>query len=66
MALQQNERAFELLQEMTARGILPRADTFNTIITGLTKVRVLNSCVLVGVFTMCGGVCRGTRLSSSC
>lgn len=60
MALKHNERAFELLQEMNARGILPRADTFNTIITGLTKVRVFFYCrVLMRITSMCGGVCRG-------
>lgn len=38
MAQYRNERAFELLDEMTIRGVRPRADTFNSILTGLTKV----------------------------
>lgn len=38
MALNLDDRAFELLDEMDTRGIHPRADTFNTILTGLTKV----------------------------
>lgn len=41
MAQNIDERAFELLDEMKRRGIRPRADTFNSILTGLTKVKPL-------------------------
>lgn len=38
MARKLDGRAFALLDEMERRGVRPRADTFNSIITGLTKV----------------------------
>ncbi|CAM9143566.1 unnamed protein product [Scytosiphon promiscuus] len=37
MAQDLEERAFKLLDDMKIRGITPRADTFNSILTGLTK-----------------------------
>lgn len=37
MAQRLDDRAFELLDEMERRGVRPRADTFNSILTGLTK-----------------------------
>ncbi|CAM9605381.1 unnamed protein product, partial [Hapterophycus canaliculatus] len=37
MAQHLQGRAFELLDEMKLRGICPRADTFNSILTGLAK-----------------------------
>lgn len=39
MARHLDDRAFELLHEMEMREVRPRADTFNSIITGLIKVR---------------------------
>ena len=38
MANKMDKKAFELLDEMGRRGICPRADTFNSILTGMTKV----------------------------
>lgn len=38
MANSMDKKAFELLDEMHRRGIRPRADTFNSILTGMTKV----------------------------
>lgn len=38
MALHLVDRAFSLLDEMPRRGITPRADTYNSILTGLIKV----------------------------
>ena len=38
MANSMDKNAFELLDEMERRGIRPRADTFNSILTGMTKV----------------------------
>lgn len=38
MANKMDKEAFELLDEMGRRGISPRADTFNSILTGMTKV----------------------------
>lgn len=40
MANNMDKKAFELLDEMERRGILPRADTFNSILTGMTKVGI--------------------------
>ncbi|CAM9131809.1 unnamed protein product [Ectocarpus sp. 12 AP-2014] len=37
MARNLDDRAFKLLEEMNRREIRPRADTFNSILTGLTK-----------------------------
>ncbi len=37
MAQRLDDRAFELLDVMERRGVCPRADTFNSILTGLTK-----------------------------
>lgn len=39
MALDMREEAFGLLEVMEMRNIRPRVDTFNSIITGLLKVR---------------------------
>ena len=38
MAQHMEDRAFEVLDEMNGRGVYPRADTFNSILTGLSKV----------------------------
>lgn len=38
MAQHMEDRAFEVLDEMSRRGVYPRADTFNSILTGLSKV----------------------------
>lgn len=38
MAQRMEDRAFEVLDEMNRREVLPRADTFNSILTGLSKV----------------------------
>jgi len=42
MAQRLDDRAFELLDEMERRGVRPRADTFNSILTGLTKASALS------------------------
>lgn len=42
MAQHLEDLAFEVLDEMNKRGVYPRADTFNSILTGLSKVSVLS------------------------
>lgn len=44
MANSMDKKAFELLDEMERRGIRPRADTFNSILTGMTKVGTFLFC----------------------
>lgn len=46
MAQHMQDRAFEVLDEMNRRGVYPRADTFNSILTGLSKVGVAHCCFL--------------------
>lgn len=46
MARNLDDRAFKLLEEMNRREIRPRADTFNSILTGLTKVWPMMSSLL--------------------
>lgn len=53
MAQNMEDRAFEMLEEMNRRGVYPRADTFNSILTGLSKVSVSRDCFLkprIGLF----------------
>lgn len=42
MTQHREDRAFEVLDEMSRRGVHPRADTFNSILTGLSKVSDLS------------------------
>lgn len=70
MALHRDDRAFQILREMDARRIRPRADTFNTILTGLTKVQCRDFLEFLykpsraNVYCSCIKTCRRSAVSA--